>query len=82
MWKIKLIVSNEGLNNVSHSNYKEFWYNVMVGWGTGKTITESLTIIIGGDTVTCVLYADDGKEKGEQQKSGRFSYFYIFPPYH
>ena len=32
----------------------------MVKWGKGETITESLTIIIGGDTVTCDLYADDG----------------------
>ena len=34
-------------------------------WRARNTITESLTIIIGGHTVTCVLYADYGQEKGE-----------------
>ena len=37
----------------------------MVKWWTGETITESLTIIIGVDTITCALYADDGQERGE-----------------
>ena len=37
----------------------------MVKLGTGETITESLDIIIGSDTITCALYADDGQEKGE-----------------
>ena len=31
----------------------------MVEWGTGENITEPFTIIIGGDTGTCDLYADD-----------------------
>ena len=61
----KLTRTAEGLNIESHSNDKGSWYNVMVGWGKGETITESLTIIIGGDTVTCYFYVDDGKGKGE-----------------
>ena len=47
LWKLKHIVSQEGINIVSHPNVKGSWYNVMVKWGTGETITESLTIIIG-----------------------------------
>ena len=31
----------------------------MVNLGTGETITESLAIIIGSDTITFALYADD-----------------------
>ena len=47
LWKLKRIVSHEGNNIVYHPNVKGSWYNVMVKWGTGETITESLTIIIG-----------------------------------
>ena len=46
-WKLKRIVSHEGLNIVYHPNSKLSWYNVMVEWGKGETTTESLTIIIG-----------------------------------
>ena len=35
----------------------------MVEWRTGDNITESITIIIGGDTLKCDLYEDDGQEK-------------------
>ena len=41
------------------------WFNVMVGWGAGETITEYLTIIIGGDTNTCALYVYDVQKKGQ-----------------
>ena len=37
----------------------------MVEWRTGDNITESFTIIIGGDTLKCDLYADDGQKKWE-----------------
>ena len=50
---------------MSHPNDKRSWYNFMFRWGTGENITESLTIIIGVDTVVCALYVDDGQEKGE-----------------
>ena len=48
MWKLKQIVSLEGLNIAFHPNYKVSWYNVMVERVTGETNTESLTITIGG----------------------------------
>ena len=35
LWKLKSIVSHEGLNIASHTNYKGSWYNVMVKWGKG-----------------------------------------------
>ena len=46
-WKLKRIVSHEGLNIVSNHNDKVYWYNVMVILGSGGTTTESLNIIIG-----------------------------------
>ena len=53
----------------------------MVEWGTGENILEPLTIIIGGDTVACALYAYDGQEKGEWYKLVSFYYFKFFSRY-
>ena len=60
-WKLKHIVSHEGLHIAPHPNEKGSWYNFMVEWGTGDNTTETLTIIIGGDTTTCDLYADNSQ---------------------
>ena len=38
-WKLKHIVSYEGLNIKSHGNGQKSWYDVMVEWGTGETTT-------------------------------------------
>ena len=64
LWRLKHIVSHERLNFEYNPNAKGYWYNVMVKWVTGETITQSTTIMIGGDTVTCAFYAYDGQEKG------------------
>ena len=80
-WKLKYTISHEVIYIASYPNGKGYWYNVMVEWGTGYNTTESLTIIIWGDTITCALYSDDSQEKGEWHKSGRFSHFWFFPPY-
>ena len=73
--KFKHIVSHEGLHIKFHPNAMGSWFNVMVGWGAGETITEYLTIIIGGDTNTCALYVYDVQKKGQSQKLVRFYYF-------
>ena len=65
LWKIKRIFPHEGIHISSHPNETGSWYNVMVEWRTGDNITESFTIIIGGDTLKCDLYADDGQKKWE-----------------
>ena len=75
LWKIKHINSHEGLHIAYHPNNKGSWYNVMVEWVTGKTNTYSLTVIMGGDIITCALYGDDSQEKWEWHKQGRFSFF-------
>ena len=59
------IVSRKGLHIDCYPHEKVSWYNVMVELGTGETITEYLTIIIGGDTVSCALYVDYGPVKWE-----------------
>ena len=65
LWKIKRIVSHEGLHIATHRNDNRSWYYVLVKWWTGGTITESLTIIIGVDTFTYVFYPYDVQEKEE-----------------
>ena len=65
MWKLKRILSPEGLNIEFQPNEKGYCYNVMVEWGTGETIIEYITIIIGGETVAFALYADYGQVKVE-----------------
>ena len=59
--ELKRIISHEGLHIVYHPNDKGSWYNIVVKWGTGGTIKESLTIIIRGDTVKCAFYVGDGQ---------------------
>ena len=39
LWRLKHIVSNERLNFEYNPNAKGYWYNVMVKWVTGETIT-------------------------------------------
>ena len=65
VWKLKSIVSHEGLHIASHPNDKGCWYNLMVELGTGGTTKESITIVIGCDNITCDFYVDDSQEKGE-----------------
>ena len=33
MWKLKHLISYEGLNIASESNDNGYWYNIMVEWG-------------------------------------------------
>ena len=65
LWKLKRIISHEGLHIASHPNYKVSWYNVNVEWGIGETITKSCTIIIEVNTVICALYVDYVQGKWE-----------------
>ena len=65
LWKLKRIVSHEGLHIVYHPNDKVYWNNPMFEWGKGDTNTQSINIIIGDETITCALYADDSQGKGE-----------------
>ena len=59
VWGLKGITTHEEPFITSQPNYKGYCCNVMVYWGTGDTTTDSLTIIIGGDTITCALCVND-----------------------
>ena len=39
LWKLKRIFSHEGLHIASCPNDKGSWYNFIVEWGKGETIT-------------------------------------------
>ena len=48
-------MSHKEFDILSHPNDKVYCYNIMVSLGTEDNITESTTIIIGGDTITCAV---------------------------
>ena len=75
LWELKVITTHEEQLIVSHPNYKVSCCNVTVKWDIGETITDYINIIIGVYPIICDLYADDGQEKWERQKSGKFFYF-------
>ena len=67
MWKFKHIVDHEGPLNDSHTKYKGYIYNVVVEWKTGETNTNTLSIIVADDPVTCDIYT---YEKNLLQQEG------------
>ena len=56
-WKLKRIVSHEGLNIVYHPNSKLSWYNVMVEWYKIENTIEPLSTIAVDDPFIYDLYA-------------------------
>ena len=56
-WKLKCIIAHEGPPIAYNTNYKGYWYNVMVEWETGEKTTYLISNIAADDTITCYLYA-------------------------
>ena len=54
--EIQKIVDHEGPLSDYHSNYKGSSYIVIFEWETGETPTETLSISIPEEPVTCALY--------------------------
>ena len=59
IYDYKTIVGHEGPLNLTHLDYKESTYFVMVAWGDGRIANEPLSKMKADDPVTCALY---GKE--------------------
>ena len=56
MWEIKGINTHEEPLIVSYHNYKGAWYNVLVEWEIGETITDCLSNLSLDDPFICDLY--------------------------
>ena len=57
--KSKYFVSHQGPLIETHPNYKEYWYNIMIKWDTGRTTKYTISTIAEDYSITCVMYSDD-----------------------
>ena len=64
VWKLKLIVSNQGTLIAYHPNYKLSWCNVMFEWDTVETTTDLLSFLVSYDPQKFTLYYDYDKLLG------------------
>ena len=61
VWKLKLIVSDQGTLIAYRPNYKLSWFNVMFEWDTVEITTDLLSFIVSYDPQKFTLYYDYDK---------------------